>query len=235
MLLKIFTKLANEVSGLVFPAVCACCGQLTIHRDDIICRQCLTTRFEFVEPGNGIILPENLAFRFSLWKFDKQGYLQDLLHKLKYGHLTGVGTALGSEVGKQLLNSGLIETHFSVDETDNLILVPVPLFEKRHRKRGYNQSRIIADGIQSITQIPVIREGAVIRAKNTATQTGLNSDERIKNLSKAFQVKMPEMLRGKIPFIVDDVYTTGATTFEMAACLHEVSGSQSAIITIAHS
>lgn len=235
MLLKSITKLTSEVSGLVFPAVCACCGQLTIHRDDIICEQCLTTRFEFDEPGHETILPENVAFRFSFWKFDKQGYLQDLLHKLKYDHLTGVGSALGREVGKHLLNSGLIEKHFKDSESKNLVLVPVPLFAKRHRKRGYNQSRIIGTGVQSITNIPIIREGVVIRSKNTTTQTGLNSDERIKNLSSAFRVKMPALLKGKIPLIVDDVFTTGATTFELAACLHEVTGRQSAIITIAHS
>jgi ComF family protein len=235
MLLKGITKLSGEVSGLVFPPVCACCGRLTIQRDDIICEQCLATQFEFYKPGDEIILPEHVAFRFSLWKFDKLGYLQDLLHKLKYDHLTGVGSALGREVGKQLLNSGLIEKHFNDMETDNFVIVPVPLFAKRHRKRGYNQSRIIGNGVQSITNIPVIREGAVIRKKNTATQTGLNSDERIKNLSSAFRVKMPALLQGKIPLIVDDVYTTGATTFELAACLYEVTGRQSAIITIAHS
>jgi len=233
MLLKSISKLTREVSGLVFPQVCACCGQLTINRDVIICEQCLSTRFEYDELSDKIILPEKVAFRFSLWKFDKLGYLQDMLHKLKYDHLTGVGTALGREVGKQLIRSGLMEEHFSNMET--LVLVPVPLFVKRHRKRGYNQARIIADGINSVTNFPVIKEGAVIRTKNTTTQTGLNSNERIKNLSSAFRINMPDLLKGKIPLIVDDVYTTGATTFEMATCLYEVTNLPSAIITIAHS
>lgn len=233
MVRKNITSLTTALSDLVFPPVCACCGQLTINRSDIICQECLKTRFEADELTDGVILPESVAFRFSLWKFDKMGYLQDLLHKLKYDHLAGVGTSLGRELGKRLLESELLDIHFKNNQ--NLILVPVPLYRKRHRKRGYNQSRVIAKGIGDKTEIAVIREFSVIRCKNTATQTGLNSDERIKNLSHAFEVKTPELLEGRIPLVVDDVYTTGATTFELAESLYKVTGQKSAIITIAHS
>lgn len=233
MVRKSITRITTAVSDLVFPPVCACCGQLSIPRSDIICHNCLNSRFEPDELTNGIILPESVAFRFSLWKFDKLGYLQELLHKLKYDHLTGVGASLGREIGKHLLKSGLIENHFQ--NKHNLIFVPVPLYKKRHRKRGYNQSRVIAEGISDTTGIAVIREYSVLRSKNTATQTGLNSDERIKNLSNAFEVKHPELLEERIPLVVDDVYTTGATTFELAESLFNVTGKKSAILTIAHS
>ncbi|CAN5246040.1 ComF family protein [soil metagenome] len=233
MVLNSITRITTAVSDLVFPPVCACCGQLSINRSDMICQECLSTRFEPDELTDGVILPESVAFRFSLWKFDKLGYLQDLLHKLKYDHLAGVGTSLGQELGKRLLESGLVENHIECKQ--KLILVPVPLYKKRHRKRGYNQSRVIAEGISDKSGIAVIREFSVLRNKNTATQTGLNSDERIKNLSNAFEVKNPELLEGRIPFVVDDVYTTGATTFELAESLYRVTGQKSAILTIAHS
>lgn len=219
------------VSDLVFPPVCACCGQLTFQRSDIICYECLSTRFEPDVRNDSIILPKSVAFRYSLWKFDKMGYLQNLLHKLKYDHLTSVGFSLGRELGKQLIKSGYIESHFS--STENLILVPVPLYKKRLRKRGYNQSRLISEGINNSTGINIIQEHSILRCKNTATQTGLNSEKRIRNLSKAFRVNKYEVLTGRIPIIVDDVYTTGATTFELAATLSQYTTHQSAIVTVA--
>lgn len=231
MIREKISKWSAVISDIVFPPVCACCGHLTIHRSDAICKQCLQTRFEPDRDDESIILPESVLFRVSLWKFDKLGYLQDLLHKLKYDHLTGVGICLGKEVGGILLRNEYLHQYFSSPE--ELILVPVPLHKKRYRQRGYNQSRLIAEGISRQTGIELIVEGAVIRQKNTTTQTGLNSDERIKNLSNAFRLVRPDTLENKSPLIVDDVYTTGATTFELAAALYDNTASRSAIITIA--
>ena len=225
------TMWVNTLSDVVFPPVCACCGQLTEQRADVICRHCLHYRFETDPETESLIMPESVLFRYSLWSFDKLGYLQDLLHKLKYDHLAGVGHRLGTETGKRMMQSPRIG--LSDNDIQNSVLVPVPLHKKRYRKRGYNQSMIIANGISESTSIPVVPEETVVRVKNTTTQTGLNSDERIKNLSGAFRVKLPENLRGRSPIIVDDVYTTGSTTFELAGVLFELTGNRCGIITVA--
>lgn len=222
---------ANTLSDVVFPPVCACCGQLTVQRTDVICRHCLRSRFELDLDSESMILPESVLFRYSLWSFDKLGYLQDLLHKLKYDHLSGVGHRLGTETGKRLIQSLNIELPEDVIQCS--IQVPVPLHKKRYRKRGYNQSRIIANGISESTAIPVVPENTVVRVKNTTTQTGLKSNERIENLSGAFRVELPANIRGRVPIIVDDVYTTGSTTFELAGVLFELTGKQCGIITVA--
>lgn len=222
---------ANTLSDVVFPPVCACCGQLTLQRTDVICRHCLDSRFEMDMENDSIILPESVCFRYSLWSFDKLGYLQDLLHKLKYDHLVGVGHRLGHETGKRLMDSSFVD--LSADEVQSSVLVPVPLHKKRYRKRGYNQSRVIANGISESASIPVVPENTVVRVKNTTTQTGLNSNERIENLSGAFRVEIPEHLCDKTAIVVDDVYTTGATTFELAGELFELTGMQCGVVTVA--
>ncbi|REL37561.1 ComF family protein [Rhodohalobacter sp. SW132] len=224
-------RFRNAIGDLVFPPVCACCGDVTISRTEIICEFCIRSRFEPDHEDESILLPDFVQFRYALWQFDKMGYLQDLLHKLKYDHLAGVGRRLGKEIGRALVRNQILENlHQSAEKT---LLIPVPLHKKRYRKRGYNQSRVIAEGINRAAGIDLIPEGAIIRRKRTKTQTGLNSRQRTKNLSGAFQLAGDISADECFAVIVDDVYTTGATTFELAGMLNREIGIQSAIVTIA--
>jgi len=222
-------QLIKVLSDFIFPPVCACCGTLLASSTDVICSRCVQSRFEPDIDTDTDVLPHFIIQKYALWRFDKQGYLQDLLHKLKYERLTGIGFQLGREIGKSMSSAQFFPVAFT---EENSVLVPVPLYRRKLRKRGYNQARVIANGISDVISVPVVAEGAVNREKNTTTQTGLNSEERIRNLERAFRVKQPELLQGKIPVIVDDVYTTGATTFELAAELFRCSGERSAIVTI---
>ena len=49
-------------------------------------------------------------------------------------------------------------------------------------KRGYNQSMEIAIGVSKITHIPIIKN-AILRILHNPTQTQLQKNERIKNVS----------------------------------------------------
>lgn len=173
------------------------------------------------------ILPESVLYRFSMWQFDKSGYLQDLLHKLKYDHCTAIGVQLGREAGRQLMKQ------IGVENPKSWILIPVPLHKSRFRKRGYNQSREIARGVAESSKIHLVDENIIERTRNTKTQTGLNSKERISNLSGAFQILRPETLNNFQCLLVDDVYTTGATTFELAQTLAGSTGKPCGIVTLA--
>jgi|AntRauTorcE11897_2_1112592.scaffolds.fasta_scaffold00619_5 ComF family protein len=220
-------KLIVPVADLVFPPVCACCGQRLIDRQHMICEECLNARFEKVNYSQDTILPNSVSFNLSLWRFDKYGYLQNLLHKLKYDHCTGIGVQLGYEAGRHLMASGIIQN------AEDWALLAVPLHKKRYRKRGYNQSEKIAKGVADSAGISLITEGFVRRIKITKTQTGLNSDERTSNISGAFEVTQPSTLGDKQTLLVDDVFTTGATTFELAQTIYELTGRPCGILTIA--
>jgi ComF family protein len=198
-----------------------------IDRDQSICVDCLRSRFEPAEISNEEILPESVLFRLSLWSFDKYGYLQNLLHKLKYNHCTSIGEQLGREAGRLLLKSAIINS------SGDWQLLAVPLHKKRHRMRGYNQSMEIAKGVAFSTKIPLLPKGIVSRRKHTKTQTGLNSSERTSNISGAFEITKESAFSAKSVLIIDDVYTTGATTFELAKSIHSVTGQHCGILTIA--
>ena len=224
---KFIKRITDPISDMVFPAVCACCGESVIDREQSICMSCLKTRFEPASFDNDGILPEAVSFKLSLWSFDKYGYLQNLLHKLKYDHCTSVGRQLGREAGRMLKSSGFIK------HPEDWRLLAVPLHKKRYRKRGYNQSMEIAKGVAHSTEIKLLREGTVTRVKHTKTQTGLNSIERANNISDAFEIKNLPLIRDARVLLIDDVFTTGATAFELAQTIKTVSGYSGGILTIA--
>lgn len=216
-------EILKSLHNIVFPHICVCCG-LALEKEDLhICHVCLSRRFdppeEFPE-----ILPEGIESRIALWQFDKGGYLQHLLHCLKYERIAGIGIELGRQLGLKLLER--------VSESKPL-LIPVPLHHKKERIRGYNQARMIALGISDRTGWDVIPEMSLIRNRFTQTQTGLTLEQRNKNLSGSFELKDSKELRDKYPIIVDDVYTTGATTFELFATLKSNGFEKTGIATIA--
>jgi ComF family protein len=115
----------------------------------------------------------------------------------------------------------LILTHFNIVANDlpaNSIIVPVPLFIKRKKARGFNQAEEIGKIICEATKIPLSIDN-LIRIKNTRPQVGLSKEEREKNITDAFTIKNAEEFKGKNIFLLDDVYTTGATMEECAKTL----------------
>lgn len=143
----------------------------------------------------------------SFFSYQKHTNYAHLIHKLKYQHCDDIGTLLGEMCGVELQKSGFL--------SDVDALVPIPLHPRRERRRGYNQSEIIAQGISRVTGIPVLSD-AVIRSIHTKTQTKKNKTERAKNVSGIFSVVDAAVLEGKHIVIVDDVITTGATCISCA-------------------
>lgn len=223
-----FKKWLSACLNVVFPSVCACCGLSTSHSNRYICYWCRNERFA-PPPVNGqIILPQAAAGVHSMWMFDKGGYLQDLLHNLKYNFLRDVGLELGEYLGRSVTAEKMTGLH-----TKTPLLLPVPLHTSKRRKRGFNQARAIAQGVSSVTGWEVIPRGIIERVKKTSTQTGLNSTRRAKNLQGAFHIHEPEYMDDCLPVIVDDVFTTGATTFELIRALGLPENSKAFVITVA--
>ncbi len=221
----------DGLKNMLFPHVCEICGHQMPEQFSFVCEPCLSNKFEEIDNSEGkqeqILLPEYVLDQFAMWKFDKGGYLQDLLHNLKYRHLPGVGVDLGKQLGKKLLqNYAMIGDH-------SWLLIPVPLHYKKEKIRGYNQAKVISEGISKVTKLAVIDKSSVIRVKNTKTQTGFSLTKRNANISKAFKVVDKTVLKNRHCIIVDDVFTTGATTFELAKELKNVGAGKILIVTIA--
>ena len=163
----------------------------------------------------------------ALWNFDKGGFLQDLLHQLKYHRLTGVGVDLGMALGRNVAKN----PNFAIDT--KMVLVPVPLHPRKKRIRGFNQARYIAEGAKHVLDIPLVNSMDVVRIKNTKTQTGFTLEKRHKNVNRAFSVLNEDAIKERSCIIVDDVFTTGATAFELSRELLAAGAHKTLIITVA--
>ena len=97
-------------------------------------------------------------------------------------------------------------------------LIPVPLFYDKEKERGYNQSKLLADELSKIIEIPVINKN-LIRIKDTKTQTKLSYKERQENLNLAFKVSNWREIKNKVILLIDDVLTTGSTLNHCAEVL----------------
>lgn len=172
----------------------------------VACRMTLPYTFDENERINKCTKVFNGRVRINgasaLFYFKKKSKVQNLLHYLKYKGSEEVGLVLGSIHGEQLKNSFLFqELH---------LIVPVPLHPKKLKKRGYNQSALLAKGYADVMGI-VYNEDVLIRVKDTSTQTRKSRYERYENMSNVFECKNNEQIIGKNILLIDDVITTGST------------------------
>ncbi len=230
--MNILKTIWNDFSHLFFPHVCAGCSTDNLGLQSPLCIQCMNqlplTNFHFhannpVEKHFWGRIPVTSAT--SLCHFTTGSLIQHLLHQLKYKGNKETGDFLGRIMGNALNGS---ERFRHIDA-----LIPLPLFAERLKKRGYNQSAVLCNGIADIMQIPV-NTSAVMRLSATETQTRKTRIERWQNMEGKFELINPAAIAGKHVLLVDDVVTTGAT---LEACGHELlkaDGVKLSIATLAY-
>lgn len=217
--------------SLLFPRCCVVCGRPLAKGEECLCTMCnieLPRTDYHLRKDNPVEklfwgkVPLERATSFYFYR--KGSDFRQILHQLKYGGQKGIGAIMGRYMAAELQQSGFFE---GVD-----VILPVPLHKKKQQIRGYNQSEWIARGITAVTGIPIDTE-AVVRRKNTETQTRKSSLERWENVEGIFELHRAEALAGKHILIVDDVLTTGATTVECASCLTGIEGIRISVLTLA--
>ncbi|WP_343211276.1 ComF family protein [Aquisediminimonas profunda] len=137
--------------------------------------------------------------------------------KLKHGRKVG----LAKLIARLLL-------HRIPDEAG--ILIPVPAHRWRILGRGFNQSALIAQHLSRLSGLPVLLD-VLRRNRSTAMLRGASARERAQIVRGAFSIdrKFLPQLTGKTIFLVDDVYTSGATANACARTLKR-SGARKVIV-----
>lgn len=193
-------------------SLCASCEKGLKHTGPLICRRCGVTlksggahcyncRGSKAKTYKCSVIRSALAFNASS---------RGLVHALKYGG----ADYLAREMGKRMA------VHFCKypELASAEIVMPVPLFPARQRKRGYNQSALLARAFAKETGL-YVDETSLVRTRNTRSQTKLGRKARLDNMTGAFLCRRPEDVKGKVILLVDDVATTGATLEGCAAAL----------------
>lgn len=99
------------------------------------------------------------------------------------------------------------------------IIIPIPMHPRKRRRRGYNQSELLADEIGRLTGIPV-RKDLLRCTRMVRSQKTLGRKERLRNLRGSFAAceAFPAVSR---VLLVDDIYTTGSTVDEVSRVLRK--------------
>jgi len=139
-----------------------------------------------------------------------EGGIMEAIHQFKYAGRTHLADSLGP-----LLAFFVNEW---MDTTLECLTIPVPLYPKRLREREFNQSLLLARHVASLlgTELDFL---SLRRIRYTQPQTGLRSEERRRNVRKAFEITNREAVKGRNVLLVDDVTTTGNTLNECARVL----------------
>jgi len=141
---------------------------------------------------------EQPAFTAVRSAYDYGGAARDLIHALKYGGVSAVAPLMGEEMAGRLADW----------PPDVSAIVPVPMAGSRRRRRGYNQSQLLASEIGRFAGIPVAGRALVRRAGESQVEQPDEAARRA-NVKDAFAA-------GREPatdcvLLVDDTMTTGAT------------------------
>ena len=107
----------------------------------------------------------------------------------------------------------------------------VPMTKKAERKRGYNQSKLLAESISERIKVPVC--DVVEKVKTTTEQKSLSGKDRAKNLEGSFKPKSKNALLNKSILLIDDILTTGATADAMCKSLFRAGATKVYLATIA--
>lgn len=182
---------------------------LPLARADTICGPCIVRR-----PAYSAVLPA-FSYRFPV---------DVMISRFKEAGQLAFGTVLSS-----LLLQRHGETICRLAQPDTL-LVPVPLHWLKLRRRGFNQSRIIADVISAGTGISV--DASLLKRLHNGNELKRQGNAGRKlAISGAFSAS--SAVRGRRVMLIDDVVTTQATVNECTKVLMQAGASDVVILALA--
>ena len=241
LLLPVWLALAD----LVYPRRCCVC-HVPVEEEGGFCRGCAVA-LPWVEAPyckvcgevyDGALTREfrctncsgrRLEFEFAVAACHAEEAMRELIHQFKYERRLHLRAALAT-----LLLRTLEEPRLARENLAEWLLVPVPLHPSREADRDYNQSWELCQRLSRLTGIPAAK--ALLRTRETEAQAGLDREERLKNLRGAFALQKPSRwrspidLQGRRILLVDDVFTTGATTNECARVLRREGGAEKVVV-----
>jgi len=217
LILQLFYSAVNIFS----PSVCSICAIKPSRYPSPLCDHCE----ELILSGQ-VPPPQSTTHIKKIWtcRF-YENILIKCIHQFKYRGKTRMINTF-EKMFEKVLSKDILFRH-SID-----LIIPVPLHKKRRRRRGYNQSEIIAKHLSKVYCLPMSSQ-ILIKTKNTVPQMKLSKKLRIKNLTDSFSSKNIHILKNKNIMLVDDVITTGTTLNTCAKKLIKAGAKKVFVFTLA--
>ena len=194
----------DRILDFFFPPRCAFCGAILEESGDGVCSACRKALPRAAETERKCDFVRAYTAPFYYEEPVRQGMLA-----YKFQNAPSRGKVFGRMIGEDLLRRGI----------DGFDLISwVPLSAKRHRRRGYDQARLLAEAAAEVlgtAAVPLLR-----KARDVSPQSRLRTpEERRANISGCYVVRSADAVRGKRILLIDDIITTGSTLSECARML----------------
>lgn len=214
----------EELSELLYPRRCPICQEILTKRAEKICSVCRKKVVPLGEPickicgkpvwnarqescpdcaGNKHFFTKGRA----AFLYEKE--IRQSVYRFKFQNKREYGDFYSSELvrlyGREILT-------WKPD-----VIIPVPMYKKKQRQRGYNQAETLAKEIGKKLSLPVDAK-YLKRVRPTIPQKELGKKEREINLKNAFKTSENAVKLEKV-LLIDDIYTTGVTMDEAAKAL----------------
>ena len=227
----------RAVAGLLFAPTCALCGR-PLERPGWVCRECVRALPTLRPPRCAVCgarLDDQSVDLCRLCGTRDRGFEAAralgpyasgwgrLLRALKFGGERAIAVPLGRLLADNLRGSPLLD--------GPEVVTYVPMTSGERRRRGFNQSRLLARRTACELGLPTAR--LLQKRRRTRPQTGLSGGDRRRNLQGAFRA-VPGRGDGAV-LLIDDVYTTGATASECSRALRDGGWDRVTVLTVARS
>lgn len=209
----------SYILDLIYPRKCVFCGKLIEKRD--ICNECCGK------------LPYTKGDEVS----QKLPFITECVSPLFYDDMVRQSFLMYKFSGVQAyavryakFMAECVENNLDYSTID--VISCVPLSRKRQRKRGYNQSLLLAKEISASLAIPEKELLKKIK-DNPAQSKTKSSKERLTNVSGVYSLQSGADVDGKTILLVDDIVTTGATLSECGRILRRAGAEKVFAVTLA--
>lgn len=198
---RIHEKCRKQLRPVTDP-VCFRCGRPVWNERDEFCDHCKAVAPDFHQ-GKAL--------------YEYTGPVKESVYRLKYQNRREYADFYAEQAVK-MYGRWMKENHISC-------IVPVPMYRRKKRIRGYNQAETLASQLALKSGIPMDRK-LIVRRVNTRPLKLYNEKERRRILKHAFVIEESRWEKKKCQniLIVDDIYTTGATVNEIARTIHKKYG-----------
>ena len=212
------------ILNLIYPPKCGICGNTS---KEFLCNKCKLKLKEYELKNKKIkVLSKNkeryIDEIYSIFEY------KELIRELILNYKFNNKPYLYKTFSKIILNNEKICGFLKSYD----IIIPVPIHKKKRRKRGYNQTELIAKEITKKLDIKV-ESNVLIKKINTRSQSELSKSDRKNNIKGVFNVIKQERIINKNIIIFDDIYTTGSTVLECAKILKEAGANKIGVLAIA--
>ena len=214
-------KLFSYITHILFPIICVCCGEIGSD----LCDTCITT---LPEPEHN--LPDWI---FAAYSYKHPNMKKIILHLKEYPNhrLTDI-------LARVIFSHPLAPSPLSMkraNSTDNLLIIPVPITQKRYYERGFNQAEIIARSLLQYIPHSTLCTDSIIKESGHAKQANLHDKtDRIKNAEHIFYITKPASIAGRDVIIIDDIVTSGATLSSLRDELLHAGARSVRAVTLGH-